>query len=117
MTDYLLLFRNASAANGYLASSDDMAKDMPLWQAWMGQMAQQGKLVHTAPVGYEAVVVNSQGIEAHAPYKEANSVLVSGYVLCKAESLEEVAAWSRECPILKYPHSTVEIRPLLPFQM
>ena len=33
MTEYLLLFRNASAENGYLATSQDMAGDMRKWQA------------------------------------------------------------------------------------
>ncbi len=43
MTEYLLLFRNASAENGYLATSQDMAEDKPKWQAWIGQIAMQGK--------------------------------------------------------------------------
>jgi hypothetical protein len=49
------------------------------------------------------------------PYKETNSVLVSGFLICKADSVEEVQEWSRTCPILKYPNSSVEIRPLIPF--
>jgi hypothetical protein len=50
MTEYLLLFRNASAENGYLTTSRGMAEDMPIWQAWIGQIAMQGKRVHTAPI-------------------------------------------------------------------
>lgn len=30
MTEYLLLFRNASAESGYLASNEDMLEDMPI---------------------------------------------------------------------------------------
>lgn len=29
MTEYLVLFRNASGPSGYLATSQDMAEDMP----------------------------------------------------------------------------------------
>lgn len=115
MTEYLLLFRNASAPGGYLATTQDMAEDMPRWQAWIGHIALQGKLVSTAPIRYEASVVDGKGVRQHAPYLEANSVLVSGFLICKAEHLEEVEEWSGSCPILKYPHSTVEIRPLVPF--
>jgi hypothetical protein len=50
MKEYLLLFRNASAEDGYLATTQDMAEDMPRWQAWIGAIAMQGKLVSTAPV-------------------------------------------------------------------
>ena len=114
MKEYLLLFRNASAENGYLATSKDMAEDMPKWQSWIGNIAMQGKLVHTAPIEYTASLVSKGGIEA-GPHKEANSVLVSGFLICKADSLEEVQEWSKTCPILKYPNSSVEIRPLIPF--
>lgn len=114
MTTYLLLFRNASAASGYLATNQDMAEDMPRWQSWIGNIAMQGKLVHTAPVEYAASIINNDSIKP-GPYKEENSVLVSGFLICNAESLEEVQSWSKTCPILKYPESSVEIRPLISF--
>ncbi|MDI1256272.1 MAG: YciI family protein [Flavobacterium sp.] len=114
MTEYLLLFRNASAANGYLATTQDMAEDMPKWQAWIGNIAMQGKLVTTAPVIYDAIVVKNDTTE-NGPHKEDNSVLVSGYLIAKAESNDEVVEWAKSCPILKYPESSVEIRALVPF--
>ena len=114
MKEYLLLFRNASAENGYLATSQDMSEDMPRWQSWIGNIAMQGKLVHTAPIEYTASLVKKEGIEI-GPHKESNTVLVSGFLICKADSLEEVQEWSKTCPILKYPNSSVEIRPLIPF--
>ena len=114
MKEYLLLFRNASSPNGYLASSQDMAEDMPKWQSWIGGIAMQGKLVHTAPMEFAASLVSSDAVTS-GPHKESNSVLVSGFLICKAENLEEVQEWSKTCPILKYTHSSVEIRPLIPF--
>lgn len=114
MKEYLLLFRNSSGENSYLSTSQDMAKDMPKWQSWIGNIAMQGKLVHTAPIEYAASVVSSQEI-VQGPHKDANTVLVSGFLICKADNLEEVQEWSKACPILKYPNSSVEIRPLIPF--
>jgi hypothetical protein len=114
MKDYLLVFRNASAENGYLSTTQDMVEDMPKWQSWIGAIAMQGKLVHTAPMEYVGTIVDQQDKNA-GPYKEANSVLISGFMICKAGSLEEVEEWSKSCPILKYPNSSVEIRPLIPF--
>ena len=114
MTEYLLLFRNASDENGYLVTSENMAEDMPKWQSWIGNIAMQGKLLHTAPIRYEASIVDNNGISV-GPHKETDSVLVSGFLICKADNLEEVEEWSKTCPILKYPGSSVEIRPLIPF--
>jgi hypothetical protein len=114
MTEYLLLFRNASADNGYLTTSQDMAEDMPKWQSWIGNIAIQGKLVHTAPVRYNAIIVDNNEVKI-GPHKEIDSVLVSGFLICKSDNLEDVQEWSKTCPILKYPNSSVEIRPLIPF--
>lgn len=114
MKEYLLLFRNASAADGYLSTTQDMARDMPKWQAWIGSIAMQGKLVHTAPVEYNASLVTGENVGS-GPHKEADSVLVSGFLICKSDRIEEVEEWSKTCPILQYPHSSVEIRPLIPF--
>jgi hypothetical protein len=117
MTEYLLLFRNASANDGYLATPEDMAKDMPKWQAWIGNIAMQGKLVSTAPVKYDGVVVTNTGSLEERPHKEADNVLVSGYLICKSDDMQEVQDWSNGCPILQYPGSSVEIRPLVPFHI
>lgn len=114
MTEYLLLFRNASDDNGYLTTSQDMAEDMPKWQSWIGNIAMQGKLVHTAPVRYDATIVNNNEVTV-GPHKETDSALVSGFLICKPDNLEEVQEWSKTCPILKYPNSSVEIRPLIQF--
>ena len=116
MKEYLLLFRNASNPDGYIATSQDMATDMPLWQRWIGNIAMQGKLVTTAPIEYRSSIVNNESIEA-GPYKEANSILVSGFLICRSENAEEVQEWSKTCPILRYPHSSVEIRTLVPFPL
>lgn len=114
MTEYLLLFRNASAENGYVTTAQDMAEDMPKWQSWIGSIAMQGKLVHTAPIRYDAKKVHDNTVSI-GPHKETDSVLVSGFLICKVDSMEEVEEWSKSCPILKYPKSSVEIRPLIPF--
>lgn len=114
MTEYLLLFRNASAEDGYLSTSQDMAEDMPKWQAWIGNIAMQGKLVHTAPVRYDATIVTTKEVFP-GPHKETNTVMVSGFLICKSDNPKEVEDWSASCPILKYANSSVEIRPLIPF--
>ena len=114
MKEYLLLFRNASKPDGYFASSEDMASDLPNWQSWIGAIALQGKLFHTAPMEYQGKLVAADLLQ-DGPHKESDSVLVSGFLICKSDKIEEVEAWGASCPILKYPGSSVEIRPLIPF--
>ncbi|HEU4471248.1 MAG TPA: YciI family protein [Flavisolibacter sp.] len=116
MKEFLLLFRNLSGNEGYLLKTEDMAKDMPAWQSWIGGIALQGKLVSTQPVEYGGIIVTKTGT-GPGPDKSDKNILVSGYLICKADSHEEVQEWARTCPILKYPEGSVEIRPLVPFSI
>ncbi|OAQ41704.1 hypothetical protein A5893_00915 [Pedobacter psychrophilus] len=114
MKEYLLLFRNLSGENNYILTPQDMAEDMPAWQSWIGNIAMQGKLISTQPIEYEGKIVSNQGIN-QCPDKTESNLLVAGYLICKADDLTEVEGWSKNCPILKYPHGSVEIRPIIPF--
>lgn len=114
MNEYLLLFRNAAAPDGYTTTSADRANDMPLWQAWIGKIAMQGALVSTAPIQFQASLVSATSV-THTPYRNQDDVIVSGFLICRAPDAATVEEWSKDCPILRYPHSTVEIRPIIPF--
>ncbi|MDR6563050.1 MULTISPECIES: YciI family protein [unclassified Arcicella] len=114
MKEYLLLFRDISGDNAYITTPQDMAEDMPAWQAWIGNIAMQGKLVSTQPIEYYGQVVSKQGI-SEGPDKTERNLLVAGYLICKAETLQEVQQWSKTCPMLKYENGSVEIRPIIPF--
>jgi hypothetical protein len=114
MKEFMLIFRNISGQDGYVTTAQDMAEDMPAWQAWIGNIAMQGKLIATQPMEYHGWIVSRAGI-APGPDKGGNNVLVAGFLLCKADSVEEVQLWSQSCPILKYPHGSVEVRPLITF--
>jgi hypothetical protein len=111
MKEFLLLFRNLSGEGNYITTPQDMAEDR---EGWIGNIAQQGKLISTHPIEYGGSIVNRQGI-AEAPDKGTNNILVAGYLLCKAENIEEVQEWSKSCPILKYEQGSVEIRPVISF--
>ncbi len=114
MKEFLLLFRNVSGTDGYITSSKDMAEDMPAWQQWIGSIAGQGKLVSTQPIEYAGEIVDNNGIH-RGPAKDGDNILVAGYLICKADNIEEVKLWSKTCPILKYKSGSVEIRPIIPF--
>ncbi len=115
MKEFMLLFRNISGNGQYISTPQDMQEDMPKWQQWMGDIARQGKLVSSKPIDYTGVVVSNQGV-AEGPYKITNE-LVAGYLICKADSLEEAIVIGKGCPILKYPQGSVEVRGILPFEV
>jgi len=115
MKEYLLLFYNQSGNGQYITSPEDMLEDMPKWQQWIGNIAMQGKLVSSQPIEFDGTVVNKNGIH-HGPFIQ-QQILLTGYLICKAENVEEVKEWSQSCPILKYEKGSVEIRQIMPFEM
>lgn len=60
------------------------------------------------------MVVGNDGVR-EGPYVEGYE-LVAGYLICKAEGMAETVAFGKSCPILKYPHCSVEVRAILPFE-
>ncbi len=115
MKEYLLLFYNQTGNGAYITTPADMLEDMPKWQQWIGNIALQGKLVSSQPIEYNGLIVNNS-TTTEGPFVQ-NEILLTGFMICKAESQEEVIAWSKTCPILKYPKGSVEIRPLITFSL
>jgi hypothetical protein len=115
MKEYLMLFWNEAGQGGYAITPEEMQAAAQHWQAWIGSIAMQGKLVATKPIQYEGVVVSNAGSQEQPAIKDGE--LVTGFLICKAESQAEVEEWGRSCPILQAPRGSVEIRECSPFQM
>ena len=115
MNEYLLLFWNEAGDGTYQVSPEDMKKSMEQWQAWIGEIAMQGKLVSTKPINFEGTLISNDGKTESPAIKDGE--LVTGYMICKADSQHEVEMWSKSCPILQYPKGAVEIRAFSPFEM
>lgn len=115
MKEYLLLFYNKSGNRQYITSPEDMLEDMPKWQQWIGNIAMQGKLVSSKPIEFDGVVIDQKGAH-NGPFIQQN-ILLTGYLICKADTLAEVTEWSTTCPILKYENGAVEVRSIMPFEI
>ena len=115
MQEFLLLFRNVSGNGRYISTPEDMQRDMPRWQAWIGNLAAQGKLIDTRPIDYAGTVIRP-ATQVETPFT-AENILVVGYLICKAQSVEEITEYAKSCPILHYEQGSVEIRSIMPFEI
>jgi len=113
MKEFILLFRNQTGNDGYILSPDEMKATMPKWESWIGEIIQKGKFVATQPLDYEGKVLRNTGV-TDGPYVEVKEIL-AGYLICKAESLDEALEIGKKCPILDYEHGSLEVRPITPF--
>lgn len=115
MKEYLLLFWNESGDGQYQIDPEKMKESMQAWQTWIGNIAMQGKLISTKPINWDGVIISNSGKITSPVIKE--KVMVTGYLICKSDTLEEVTEWSKSCPILMSPTGFTEIREVLPFDL
>ena len=115
MQEFMLLFRNAPHPDGYAPSPEEMQASIPKWQKWIGEIAQQGKLVSTAPLHFEGRTIKDAKV-TDGPFVEIKE-RVNGYLICKAENLEEAVTFGKGCPIFDFPNGSVEVRPIMLFPM
>lgn len=115
MKEYLLLFWNESGDGQYLVSPEKMKESMAAWQRWIGHIAMNGNLISTKPIQWEGTMVSNHATVAKPAIKERQ--MVTGYMICKAKSLDEVTEWTKSCPILQSPAGFTEIREVSPFEI
>jgi hypothetical protein len=113
MQEFLLVFRREAVSNEPPPSPEELQARMKPWQDWMGNLAAQNKLVSSgnrlAPDGR---VLKPNNVITNGPYVEIKEA-IGGYIIVRANSLDEAADLSRDCPILKMG-GNVEVRTVVP---
>jgi hypothetical protein len=113
MNDFLLIFRRESTNSIAQSSPEQLQNMMKVWQNWMGSIAAQDKLVSSGNrLAVEGKVVKPGGLVTDGPFVEIKEA-IGGYIVVRAESLEEAAEISKGCPILAVG-GTVEVRAIVP---
>ena len=105
-----MLFRGAAGGHGPELSSEERQAQMQRWMNWLGDLSKQGKMLGAQPLEASGKVV--QGTKksvTDGPFAEGKEI-VGGYLLCKADNLDEAIEISKGCPILEHEQGTVEVR-------
>ena len=92
-------------------SPEQMQDNIKQWQDWIGGIAAQGKFVSTNRLGFEGKTLKPNNIITDGPYAEVKEIL-GGYVIVKANSLDEAILLAQGCPIL-FIGGHVEVRNIL----
>ena len=115
MKDFMLVFRNPLSSQEAFAnqSPEQLQAEMVLWQAWMGKLAEQGKLVDGQPLHPDGKVLHGTKKKlTDGPFVEGKDI-VGGYLLIKAKDLDEAVKLSLDCPQLNADSNTVEGREIM----
>ena len=109
MKDYLLLFRGDDSER-LLLSPEEIQADMQRWQDWIAGIAQSGQFVGGEPLDPTGKVLHGGTKKlTDGPFMEGKEIL-GGYLIIKAQNMDEAVQLSQGCPMLTSPTGTVEIR-------
>ncbi|MBV4358953.1 YciI family protein [Pinibacter aurantiacus] len=112
MKEFLLIFRRDFITKEEQPSPEQIQNMMKPWQDWMGSLAAQNKLASSGNrLASDGRVVKSDKIVTDGPYVEIKEA-VGGYIVVKANDLDEAAELAKGCPVLNIG-GNVEVRGLV----
>jgi hypothetical protein len=113
MKEFVMIFRSESLPEKRF-SPDEMQEMMKAWQNWMGGIAAQGKLASSGNrLGGEGRSVKPGNVITNGPFVELKEI-ISGFIIVKADSIEEAAEMAKGCPMVIGGGGFVEVRDVIP---
>ena len=110
MDEFMLIFRHMDGKS--VASPEQIQQWMKQTMDWIGGIAAQNKFVGGNGLIFDdAKVVHHKGIVTNGPFGEIKETL-GGYVIVKADSVNEAVEFAKGCPVLQGDGNTVEVRKL-----
>ncbi len=110
MDKYALIFRMDILTEALQPTERQMKDYMEEWNAWIGEIAESGRLAeggnHLIRAGR---VLRSKGQCTEGPYV-SNGESVAGYIIVLAKDMNEAARLAAKCPILRGDGTSVEVR-------
>jgi hypothetical protein len=111
MKEFMMIFRNEKMEGGEMPSAEQMQVVMNQWQNWIGDIAAQGLYSGTNRLNSEGKTLKPNNVSIDGPYAEVKE-MVGGYLIVKANTLDEALEMAKTCPNLLYGGS-VEVRSVM----
>jgi hypothetical protein len=108
MDEFMLIFRHQDGSK--IASPEQMQAWMKQTMDWIGGIAAQNKFSGGNGLPFEdSRVVRHNNIVTNGPFGEINET-IGGYIIVKANSVEEAVEFAKGSPVLQGEGNTVEVR-------
>lgn len=111
MKQFMYLLRGGDRMDDF--SPEEMEAHMGEWKAWMGGLAEQGKLAGGLPLGKEGKQVTGKAkVVTDGPFA-AGKEIVGGYIIVNANTMDEAIELSKACPIFHSEDANLEVREMM----
>jgi len=108
MDEYALIMRHEDG--GKIASPEQMQIWMKQTMDWIGGIAAQNKFKSGTGLPFaDARVVQSNKVVTNGPFGDIKET-IGGFIIVKAESVEEAVEFAKGSPVLQGEGNTVEVR-------
>ncbi len=108
MEEYALIMRHQDGHK--VASPEQIETWMKQTMDWIGGIAAQNKFSSGRGLPFEdARVVASNKIVTNGPFGDIKET-IGGFIVVKADSVEEAVEFAKGCPVLQGEGNTVEVR-------
>jgi hypothetical protein len=108
MQEYMLIFRHEDGTK--VASPEQMQEWMKQTMDWIGGIAAQNKFSHGNGLPFdESRVVGHNSVVTNGPFGDIKET-IGGYIVVKADSIEEAVEFAKGSPVLQGEGNSVEVR-------
>lgn len=108
MDEFMLIFRHEDGKK--VASPEQIEHWMKQTMDWIGGIAAQNKFGGGNGLPFEgSKVVWHNNVVTNGPFGEIKET-IGGYIIVKAESVDEAVEFAKGCPVLQGDGNSVEVR-------
>ncbi len=108
MDEYILIFRHQDGKK--LASPEQIQVWMKQTMDWIGGIAAQNKFSSGTGLPFDdAKVVHHNNVVTNGPFGDIKET-IGGFIIVKADSVEEAVEFAKGSPVLQGDGNTVEVR-------
>ncbi len=108
MEEFALIMRHEDGAK--VASPEQIQQWMKQTMDWIGSIAAQNKFISGTGLSFEnAKVVKHASVVTNGPFGDIKET-IGGFIIVKADSVEEAVEFAKGCPVLQGEGNSMEIR-------
>lgn len=111
MDEFILIFRHQDGKK--IASPEQMQIWMKQTMDWIGSIAAQNKFISGTGLPFDdartVMTKNSSKIVTNGPFGDIKET-IGGFIMVKADSVEEAVEFAKGCPVLQGEGNSVEVR-------
>ena len=110
MDEFILIMRHPDGSK--IASPEQMQIWMKQTMDWIGGIAAQNKYVGGQGLLFDdSRVITKHHVVTNGPFGDVAET-IGGYMIVKAESIDEAVAFAKGCPVLQGEANSMEVRKL-----